>query len=133
MNERLTQEIFLLKERYDQLAIREFNPKNPNVYRGIFPLVEGKLSHKEGYDMGEDFNGETAEESMRRKENPLMGDTPKLKLSGERQQQADKFYEVRTRFLKFSVNGQTWSGKFITIADQLIIAFVKIKRMTQCL
>ena len=83
------------------MAIREFNPKNPNVYRGIFPLVEGKLSHKEGYDMGEDFNGETAEESMRRKENPLMGDTPKLKLSGERQQQADKFYEVRTRFLRY--------------------------------
>ena len=83
------------------MAIREFNPKNSNIYRGIFPLVEGKLSHKEGYDMGEDlgFDGESAEEAKRRNENPLMGDTPKLQLTGERQRQADKFYEVRLLFL----------------------------------
>jgi len=37
------------------LAIREFKPNNENIYRGIFPLIKGKLSHKEGYDMGEDF------------------------------------------------------------------------------
>ena len=83
------------KERYEQLAIREFNPKNSNVYRGIFPLIGGKLSHKEGYDMGADFSGESMEERLRREENPLMGDTPRLKFSDERQQQAEKFYEVK--------------------------------------
>jgi hypothetical protein len=82
------------KERYDQLSIREFNPKNPNIYRGIFPLIEGKLSHKEGYDMGEDFSQESEEERMSRSLNPMMGDTPRLRLSGERQEQAEKFYEV---------------------------------------
>ena len=35
-----------LQERLDQLALTEFNPKNKNVYRGLFPLIEGKLSHK---------------------------------------------------------------------------------------
>ncbi len=91
------------KERYDQLAIREFNPKNPNIYRGIFPLIEGKLSHKEGYDMGEDFSHESEEERMSRSLNPMMGDTPRLRLSGERQEQAEKFYEVIFfhRFLTF--------------------------------
>lgn len=53
-----------LQERVSQLAIREFNPKNPNIYRGIFPLIHGKLSHKEGYDMGDDFEGESALEKQ---------------------------------------------------------------------
>lgn len=78
------------------MAIREFNPKNSNIYRGFFPLVEGKVSHKESYDMGEDYNREMLKKSSNGLENPLMGDTPKLKLSGERRQQAEKFYEVYT-------------------------------------
>ncbi len=84
-----------LQERFNQLTIREFNPKNSNVYRGLFPLIEGKLSHKEGYDMGEDFSNESEEEKIGRADNPLMGETPRLNLEGERQAQADKFYEVK--------------------------------------
>ena len=87
-----------LQERFNQLAIHEFNSKNPNVYRGLVPLVEGKMSHKESYDMGEDFSNESEEEKTGRSDNPLMCDTPRLTLEGERQAQAEKFYEVNLKF-----------------------------------
>jgi hypothetical protein len=53
--------------------------------------------------MGEDFSHESEEERMSRSLNPMMGDTPRLRLSGERQEQAEKFYEVIFfhRFLTF--------------------------------
>jgi hypothetical protein len=54
------------QERFEQLAIREFNPKNGNIYRGLFPLVHGKLSHKEGYDMGQDFSRDSDQEKAAR-------------------------------------------------------------------
>lgn len=44
--------------------------------------------------MGEDFSNESEEEKIGRADNPLMGETPRLNLEGERQAQADKFYEV---------------------------------------
>ena len=76
------------------MAIRGFNPDNPNIYRGLFPLIPGKLSHKEGYDMGDDFILESEEEKVLRSKNPILGDTPRLVFSGERQTQAEKFYQV---------------------------------------
>ena len=45
--------------------------------------------------MGEDFSNESEEEKIGRADNPLMGNTPRLNLEGERQAQADKFYEVK--------------------------------------
>lgn len=87
--------IILLQDRFDQLAIREFNPKNPNVYRGLFSVRQGKLSHKEMYDFGGDFKWETAEEKAARANNPLLCDTPKLSFPDERQKQVDQYYEVK--------------------------------------
>jgi len=87
-----------LQERFNQLAIHEFNSNNPNVYRGLFPLIEGKVSYKESYDMGQDFSTESEEERIGRADNPLMCDTPRLVLEGDRQAQAEKFYEVKFYF-----------------------------------
>lgn len=85
------------EERFDQLAHKSFNKKNENLYRGLFPLIPGKLSHKEGYDMGPfNFGPESLEEKEERMKNPFYGDTPKLKFDGDaqRQAQADDFYQV---------------------------------------
>ncbi len=53
--------------------------------------------------MGEDFSNESDEEKIGRAENPLMCDTPRLKLEGERQAQAEKFYEVKFCFFVFFI------------------------------
>lgn len=79
------------------MAIKSFNRENDNNYRGLFPLIPGKLSHKEGYDMGEiDFGTETDEEKLERIKNPIYGDTPKLKFPNDpvRQKKSDDFYQV---------------------------------------
>ena len=40
------------KERFEQLAFKGFNPNNSNIWRGLFPTEEGKMSWKEAYDLG---------------------------------------------------------------------------------
>ena len=32
-----------------------FNDQNQNLYRGYFPIKEGNLSHKQGFDIGQDI------------------------------------------------------------------------------
>ena len=79
------------------MATKSFNKNNENVYRGLFPLIPGKLSHKEGYDMGKfNFGPETEEERAERIRNPILGDTPRLKFPNDakRQEEADFFYSV---------------------------------------
>ena len=73
----------------EQLATKSFNPKRTNGYRGYFPLVPGGLSHKHGYDIGQDWPDLSSEE----KENPLNGDTPRLSIKGM-EKELEKFYEV---------------------------------------
>ena len=41
------------QERFDQLAMKGFNPQNSNIYRGLFPAQKNKLSWKEAYDFGD--------------------------------------------------------------------------------
>ncbi len=54
------------QERIDQLATKSFVKDHDNIYRGLFPLIPGKLSHKEGYDMGTlDFGPETEQVAIR--------------------------------------------------------------------
>ena len=79
------------KDRFDQLAIKGYNEKNPNVYRGLFPSEKNKLSNKEAYDVGEDCYDAGAD-------NPLAAKTPKLSFANDlgRQNAADRFYEVWT-------------------------------------
>ena len=67
------------------------------MYRGLFPLIPGKLSHKEGYDIGTlDFGPETEQEKEKRLKNPFYEDTPKLKFPNNkmRQEKAAKMYQV---------------------------------------
>ena len=48
--------VFALPERDRQrLWRRKFEPRNPNVYRGWFPLQPGNLTGKEGMDIGPDI------------------------------------------------------------------------------
>ena len=85
------------EERLDQLATKSFNRKNDNLYRGLFPLIPGKLSFKEGYDMGPLNRGqETPEERAERLKNVFYGDTPRLNFPGEpeRQSKVEEFYKV---------------------------------------
>ena len=85
------------EERFEQLATKGFNPKNENLVRGLFPLIPGKLSHKEGYDMGPiEYENETPEEKTKRNKNPFIADTPKLSFPNdiERQRQVDNLYYV---------------------------------------
>ena len=91
------------EERLDQLGLRGFNPKNTNVYRGLFPPEKDKLSCKEALDMGEDFASYSKPSNKERAScNPMMCDTPRLNFDDdpERQAQADKFHEVNTSFLR---------------------------------
>ncbi len=74
--------------KFDQLATRGFNPKNTNLYRGYFPLVEGSLSYKQGYDLGPDFTDEDVQEG-----NPFRQKTPRLVLPG-REKELEEFYRV---------------------------------------
>ena len=79
------------------MAHKSFNRKNDNLYRGLFPLIPGKLSFKEGYDIGPlDFGSETAEQKKERLINPFYGDTPRLKFpeDSKRQKDAEKMYQV---------------------------------------
>ena len=83
------------------MAHKSFNRKNDNLYRGLFPLIPGKLSHKEGYDMGPfNYGPETPQEKQERNLNPFYGDTPKLQfpLDKERQNKTDEFYKVNAKF-----------------------------------
>ena len=85
------------KERFDQLATKSFNRQNENLYRGLFPLIPGKLSFKEGYDMGPlTYPNESSEEKTERLENPFYGDTPRLDFPNEpeRQSKVEAFYQV---------------------------------------
>ena len=85
------------QERFDQLATKSFNRQNDNLYRGLFPLIPGKLSFKEGYDMGPlNYGKETLEERTERLKNPFYGDTPRLKFPNEpeRQSKVEALYQV---------------------------------------
>ena len=78
------------QERFDQLALKGYNPRNPNVYRGLFPTEKGKLSWKEAYDMGSpDLKDVNAR-------NPIMGATPQLKFPNNKKlsEDATKYYKV---------------------------------------
>ncbi len=81
------------EERFGQLATKAFNPANENAYRGYFPMIPGQLSHKRGYDIGPTYDVIPDEH----KDNPLLMETPKLKLPG-REKEVEKFYEVRRFF-----------------------------------
>ena len=84
-------------ERFDQLATKSFNRQNDNLYRGLFPLIPGKLSFKEGYDMGPlNFENESKEERNERLKNVFYGDTPRLDFPNEpeRQEKVEAFYKV---------------------------------------
>ena len=85
------------KERFEQLATKGFNGKNDNLVRGLFPLIPGKLSHKEGYDMGPmDHGDESPKENLERNKNPFIADTPRLTFPDDpdRQRRADQMYKV---------------------------------------
>ena len=83
------------EERFDQLATKGFNSKSENLVRGLFPLIPGKLSHKEGYDMGPmEYENETLDEKAERNQNPFIADTPKLYFPNDRQRKVDKLYSV---------------------------------------
>ena len=84
------------EERFEQLATKGFNRKNDNLVRGLFPLIPGKLSHKEGYDMGPMEFNESPEEMLQRNKNPFIADTPRLVFPDDqdRQRQADQMYKV---------------------------------------
>ena len=69
-----------------QLATSAFNPGNKNIYRGYFPLVEGALSHKQGYDLGPTFD--EVQDG-----NPFMQNTPRMHIPGK-EDKVEKFYEV---------------------------------------
>ena len=75
--------------RVEQLSPKAFNPKNANNYRGYFPLIPGKLSHKHGYDIGQD----SSTLSIEQRGNPLVEETPRLILPG-REKEVDEFYKV---------------------------------------
>ncbi len=79
--------------KLEQLATRGFNPKNSNLYRGYFPLVEGSLSYKQGYDLGPDFSDEALQEG-----NPFRQKTPRLCMPG-REDELKTFYEVKCTVL----------------------------------
>ena len=85
------------EERFEQLATKGFNGKNDNLVRGLFPLIPGKLSHKEGYDMGPmDHENESPKEKLERNKNPFIADTPRLVFPDDpdKQRQADHMYKV---------------------------------------
>lgn len=89
------------EERFEQLATKGFNRKNDNLVRGLFPLIPGKLSHKEGYDMGPMCHGnESPEEMLERNKNPFIADTPRLVFPDDqdKQSQADQMYKVGNTF-----------------------------------
>ena len=79
------------EDRFDQLSMKGFNPKNPNIYRGLFPTEKGKLSWKEGYDMGSNKFTDLASN-----DNPFYGATPKLHFPGNKRldNDAKEFYKV---------------------------------------
>ena len=77
------------EERFDQLATTPFNSKNKNYYRGYFPLKEGALSYKQGYDIGNKIPEELVDNA-----NPFMQKTPELNLPG-REKEVEEFYRVR--------------------------------------
>ena len=52
---------------------RKFEPRNPNVYRGWFPLQPGNLTSKEGIDLGADI---AYGASVVRADDPLQERTP---------------------------------------------------------
>jgi hypothetical protein len=82
-------DLLLVGCRYEQLATKAFNPNNDNIYRGYFPLVEGQLSHKRGYDVGPTYQNIPEEHH----DNPLLMETPTLKLPG-REKEVDEFHKV---------------------------------------
>ena len=88
------------EERFEQLATKGFNRKNDNLVRGLFPLIPGKLSHKEGYDMGPMEFNESPEEMLERNKNPFIADTPRLVFPDDqdKQSQADQMYKVGNTF-----------------------------------
>ena len=63
-----------------------------------FPLVPGGLSHKHGYDIGEDYPDLPEDE----RDNPLVGETPRLCLPG-REDEVELFYKVRTYLLPWVI------------------------------
>jgi isopenicillin N synthase-like dioxygenase len=52
----------LSKDEKDRITKRYWNPKNPNVYRGLAPFIDNDPSHVEIFDMGLDFDKVSAEE-----------------------------------------------------------------------
>ena len=79
------------------MATKGFNRKNDNLVRGLFPLIPGKLSHKEGYDIGPmDHGEESPEEMLERNRNPFIADTPRLTFPDDqdKQRQAEQMYNV---------------------------------------
>lgn len=79
----------LAQKRFNHLATKAFNPSNPNKYRGYFPMIPGKMSHKQGYDIGPEYPNLPKDQE----DNTLLEKTPKLRLPG-REAEVDKFYKV---------------------------------------
>ena len=78
--------------RIEQLATAAFNPRNKNSFWGYHPMVEGNLSHKQGYDLGPDFDKALVQEG-----NPFIENNTKMVISGM-EVKVEKFYEVRCIF-----------------------------------
>ncbi len=74
--------------KLEQLATKAFNSKNKNLYRGYFPLQEGSLSYKKGYDFGPDLPDEGVQEG-----NPFRQKTPRLNIPGK-EGTLKEFYQV---------------------------------------
>ena len=85
--------------KLEQLATSAFNPRNKNVYRGYFPLVDGALSHKQGYDLGPILDDGLIQEG-----NPFMQQTPRLQLPG-REKEVETFYEASSSSKEASSKG----------------------------
>jgi isopenicillin N synthase-like dioxygenase len=67
-------EIFRLEDGARRaLWRRKFEPRNPNIYRGFFPLQPGNVTSKEGIDLGADLAYGAA---VVRADDPLRGPTP---------------------------------------------------------
>lgn len=90
------------EERFDQLATKAFNPKNGNTYRGYFPLKEGALSFKQGYDIGSPIPEELADNA-----NPFMQRTPRLELPG-REAEVEGFYKVSVFYCEKNTTALLW-------------------------
>ena len=75
-----------------------------DLSRRYFPLAPGQLSHKHGYDIGEDYPDLPEDE----RDNPLVGRTPRLNLPG-REAEVEQFYQVGGNVMAIGFFLECWT------------------------